>query len=348
MEEENNVFSIRLTRIVKGAAIILMIVHHLFNNNAGLQVEVSLNNIEKLIGSSAKVCVCLFTILSGYGLTISWNKKENHKYFVRNHIIKLWLSFVFIYFFCVIIRILEGKGIVNIYGGGVTGIFYALKDMLGLQNFIIQTPTINGVWWYMEAIFICYLMFPLLHKITSKNKKISIVLLGILYLPWIVYYIYKGWNWHTDREIFYLFSFELGIFCAQYKIFNKLVKFSKEKTWISIIVSIIILIIMFFIRSKFALVVDSFWAISIIGLSICILSRIPILSNILYELGIYSSDIYLFHSIIITSMKSIRFSEKIYRLIAVIFICWAIAILIKKLQTILKYDLLIKKSIKEG
>lgn len=344
---EENRFSINMTQLVKGVAIIAMIVHHSIRNNTGIPVDLSLSNIGELIGSSAKVCVCLFTILSGFGLTLSWNKKEKHKNFIFNHIIKLWFSFLFIYLFVVVLRIFQGKGILNVYGRGKISILYVIKDILGLQNFIIETPTLSGVWWYMETIFICYLLFPIFHKITKAGKKTSIIFLIILYIPWVIYFISKGWGWHTDRELFYLFSFELGIICAQYKIFDKIVSFSKNKKIISIIISTIIMFVMLLIRSKLCLIVDPFFGLSIIAFCICLLSKVSIISELFCDIGKYSSDIYMFHSVVLTSMKSISFSKTIYRIIAVIFICWSIAIVLEKIKKLIKYDKLIKKVVRE-
>ncbi|MBQ3401680.1 MAG: hypothetical protein IJG61_09820, partial [Lachnospiraceae bacterium] len=60
-------FTLRMTQVMKGVAFIVMVIHHTIANNPGLPVGWTRGEIPLFIGTAAKVCVCLFTILSGYG-----------------------------------------------------------------------------------------------------------------------------------------------------------------------------------------------------------------------------------------------------------------------------------------
>ena len=330
-----------MTQIIKGVAMIVMIIHHSISNNPGLPVELSRGNVTLLIGTAAKVCVCLFTILSGYGITVSWERAKEHKGFVRKHIIKLWLSFVFVYAFCVVWKTIQGASIAGVYGNGITGFLYFLKDIAGLQNFIIETPTLVRVWWYMETIFICYILFPLFYRIICKSRAAAIGLLMILYTPWVVYQIRMGWGWHTDRELFYLFSFALGMICARYHILDGLAELSSKRRAVCSICSAAAMLAVFLLRSRLCLIADPFWALSIIAFCICSVAAIPVFSDALSELGTVSSDMYMFHSVVLSSMRALSFTILPFRVLFVVCLSWGIALFLKRLKDLIHYPQLI-------
>ena len=71
--------SLKDTNILKGLAIMLMLVHHLFWKQNGLYDDVHLIRdlyLVNQIGVFSKVCVAIFVFLSGYGLTIQAEKKS--------------------------------------------------------------------------------------------------------------------------------------------------------------------------------------------------------------------------------------------------------------------------------
>ncbi len=336
-------FTLRMTQIMKGAAIIIMVIHHTISNNPGLPVAWTRGDIPLFIGTAAKVCVCLFTILSGYGIAVSWKRKEDHRGFVRKHIVKLWFSFLFIFVFTVIWKAVQGVNIPAVYGAGAQGFLFFVKDLLGLQNFLVQTPSLLGVWWYMETIFLCYILFPLFYKIIHAGKKPAAVLLVVLYLPWIVYFVKQGWGWHTDRELFYFFSFALGIFCAEFGIFDRMTRFAKEKRAAAVVLSSAVLIVMALIRSRLCLIWDPFWALSVIAFVISTAAAIPVFSDLLAELGTVSSDMYMFHSLVVGALRALSFTHLAFRIAFTVCLCWGIALGLKRFRELIRYDRLVKR-----
>lgn len=78
------VFDKRYTQLIKGIAILFMVLHHtvgLYYNSFDLRwYTENSNNIGSLIllffSTAGKVCVPLLTILSGFGLAKSYNRFE--------------------------------------------------------------------------------------------------------------------------------------------------------------------------------------------------------------------------------------------------------------------------------
>ena len=343
----NCTFSKQMTLIVKGIAICAMFFHHTVSNSPSQPVEIAPNNIALMFASAGKVCVPLFMILSGYGITKSFESFKAKGYkcsgkFVINHIVKLILSFIFVYALSAVFYIFDGGSLTQLYGGGITGIFYFLKDILGLERFIIETPSVCTAWWFMEAAIVCYALTPLLYRIIAKNKIVGLVFTCICYLPWIIKLLILGWETTTDREIFYIFSFAVGMFCARYGVFDGLVKLSEKAKVTFGIISVIIMTVMFFIRSQLCLLVDDFWALSIIVFAIGVARRVPVVRPMLESLGENSSDMYMFHMSLKPLIASVFISNGCKCLFFII-VCWGVAMLLTKIKEIIHYNSLIKR-----
>ena len=91
-------FSVRETNVVKGVAVCMLLMHHLFllrtQNYAWL-----LPTVAKILESEImSACVPIFLLLSGMGLVYSYEKKKSSDIgFSLRHTWKLMLSFWFIF-----------------------------------------------------------------------------------------------------------------------------------------------------------------------------------------------------------------------------------------------------------
>ena len=91
--ENENCFSRNDTYVVKGIAIVAMGLHHVYPNSTGTPIYM-LDNKDAigLVASCGKLCVSLLTILSGFGLTESYKKRECEDFrqnikFVLSHLV---------------------------------------------------------------------------------------------------------------------------------------------------------------------------------------------------------------------------------------------------------------------
>ena len=279
----NRVFTKDHTLNAKGIAIIMMCVHHLFSYNSFLTLP-------------TKVCVDLFTILSGYGINESYKKQEcTDREFVWNHIKKLMINYWYVFIPMLIVSIffyIIPKGPVVIYGTGIKGVTNFLLDFLGIRA-SVYTPSLNNTWWYMEAILFCYILFPIIRKGIRKKTILTFV---IILIPNIVAIFNEKILITTDREIFYILPFAIGVFFSEKGILNKLVKFSIENKYKYIIIAIPILILNLMFATKIKLIGNIFYAVSVISVSIWLLTNFKSICEILKLLGKHSMNIFLSHS----------------------------------------------------
>lgn len=307
-----NLFTKKHTQFIKGIAILLLLFHHLFFTQ--FEMPLKLNEevtIHQLLTCITKVCVALFTILSGYGLTISYNhKKSNDIKFVYEHIKKLLINYWWIYVpvFVFSFWLHAGGTPLNIYGKSLTGLIKFGLDFFGMSR-LLNTSSLTNVWWYMEAILIYYVLFPVIYKVCNKLPVLSIIISAT---PCIIISFVKFTN-TTDRELFYLLPFVVGVVLAQKDILNKFTSFSLNK-FKGLIVAIPLLMVCLFITTQNRLIGNTLYAVSIILFAIAIKSlSIKPLNIIMEYLGEYSMDIYFAHPFLYSGLFPImeRFMQSI-------------------------------------
>lgn len=196
------VFDKRQTNIAKGVALLLLLWHHLFYNSPQkyeMFTSVFLLRgvpIECQIARFCKVCVSVFLLLSGYGLTKSFSKyykqnsvdgklplKKNCRYVV-NHLVGLLSDYWMIFIIFVPMGLLFGKNFFSYYG---TNPIYYLADFFGVSYLFFQySYTMNVTWWFMSIIIVYYLIFPLLHKLLRYSPELlMLIAVFILFCPFI-------------------------------------------------------------------------------------------------------------------------------------------------------------------
>lgn len=96
---ENKSFSLTDTLFAKGIALCLLLLHHLFYEKSYPFSAFLGRSVWVDAAAAAKVCVAVFLILSGYGLTKSFERKNaSYARFTFNHIAKLYAGFWFVFF----------------------------------------------------------------------------------------------------------------------------------------------------------------------------------------------------------------------------------------------------------
>ena len=279
---------------MKGIAVLILLFHHL--TYAGMPIPIREFNIHYILSCTTKVCVAIFTILSGYGLTKSYEKTtDSNGTFVWKHIKKLLINYWWVYIPALILAFLfqlQGD-LINLYGGRIKGIGNLLLDFLGIHA-LFGTPTLNGTWWYIEGVMTYYLLFPLLHKL---SKKAPMTLLVITSLPcWFIEFI--PFSGSTNREIFYLLPFVVGILLAERGTMDRLVDYTQKNTSKVIIISFISTFVMAACATQSKMIANVLYAIAIICLGIGIKNVKFSTGNIMEFLGRHSMNIFLVHSFI--------------------------------------------------
>lgn len=330
-------FTINDTNIVKGIAIVCMVVHHVFVNDAGLSIlQPNGTDIYQIIGSACKVCVALFTILSGYGLCASYKKFNNIKFKSVRFVISRYIKLLSIYWpilltSYLIILLFNGRGYFQIlYSGNVPFVAQLIIDIFGLSKIFGTNSFIGG--WFLTAIIIMYFIFPLVNYLIRRFKIIFVL---ILYLPWVYYLICNDITMKTDSVIFYLCDFALGIYLYEYNILDKLVSYRKR---FMILISLFIMFLAVFLRLIFTLPLDIFVAFSIILVEIFAIRKINLLNDLLILFGKNSANIWLLHSLITMLLITYFSFSPVKLLLVALFLSLSVSLLVLNICKVFKIE----------
>lgn len=286
-----NYFTIERTLVVKGVAILLLLWHHIsrayFSNDGWITVT----------GMVFKVCVCIFLILSGYGMMASYDnnvvdQEENVFNFVFRHLKKLMFAFWAIYIFFLPINLAVGRKLGEIYGSMRWD--NMLIDFLGL-NHIFDTPSMVGTWWFMGAIISFYIFFPYLAYMLKKNKTAFVVINFLIAL-------FVGFSMHniiqsTNPILFYLFAFSMGMYLAEMNLINIILEILYKRR-VLFIVYLTGLLLSVYLRLKIGNEFDTLLGVLIIVFCAYFIPMGGLLERFLRFLGVYSSDIFMIHSFV--------------------------------------------------
>ncbi len=298
MEVLSEGYTKRDTNIAKAAAVILLLIHHLYMGVAPAPIDLLHTYPPLTIATLSKVCVALFVVLSGYGLTVSFERKrEKPGRFTLRHTLGLMRPYWLIFALFVPLGIFFARPEFApwaVYGTGLRGFANACAEFFALRP-LLGTPTYNQTWWYMEAALALYLTFPFLHW---GVKKAPYLVLPVTAVP-LVLYLFLGNNvWDTCREIYWFFPFCAGIFLARRDLLSKFAAFAQKRRWTAIALTTLAVLLTALIRSQVGLAFDTFFAVAILLFLRCTLSLIPYLGTAFAYLGRHSGNIFMLHSFI--------------------------------------------------
>jgi len=281
-------FNIDTTNINKGFALILLLWHHLFYEypEYGFLVYKS--------ALLAKVCVAIFVLLSGYGLSESFKKKPMgiwRFYFTR--LKKLYITYWIIALIFIPIGVFYfDRTLEKIYGNYEH--IKLLIQMLGLHMYLPVGYGYNPTWWFMSLIIGLYLLFPFLYKIIVKFGIIILfILLLLIVLPInapILSFL-KVW----------LLPFAIGIYLSQKNGFEILINYFNKLGNLKFFVGLTLILLISIERSYGPIAgtkIDWLFAFVIIVFISSLALNSKLLSTVLRFLGKHSYNIFLFHTFI--------------------------------------------------
>lgn len=328
--------------IIKAAAVILMLVHHLFTfpNRLPEGAYISLFSyngltIEQFIGGFGKICVSLFLFLSGYGLYISYFGKT----ITIKSIIRRILNFYYHYW--TVFMIFIPLGII------LNKILFDFKEIL--FNWFGLSSSLNSEWWFVYVYLILTLLFPSIIKLTHHLN------------GWILFVISLSLVWVSTYIQFYFFQiilnyqiyFTMGILICKNSLFDQIninfknnVEVLKVISWGLLMVSPLFYIILL----KLPLL-HQYTFVVITPIIVFTIGSLNIKSRIIQFIGKSSTNIWLTHSFFCYYyLQKLTFAPKysvlilIWLLILSLLTSYIIDILINYI-TNLNYKFSIKKSI---
>ncbi len=296
-------FSRKDTAIAKAVAIVLMFMHHLFLFNYRLPegvyyLPLTAHNFEEILAAFGKLCVMMFVCLSGFGTYKSLSKTDNTASFVLKKIYGLYKKYWSV--FLIFIPIGMWLGIERISRNLVAFIY----------NFIGLNTSYNGEWWFFPPFILLCIVSPLLIKFINRKWSSPAVdfLLIILISAFCRYIIpqlfdlkfisaFSGSYFGIifEKLFYFIPSFLMGAAIAKYNLFDKYLSFFK-KWYFSVPVSLILMFITLYMRTKTGDSGDYIFAPVFIIASVSFIRGIPPLSFIACELGSVSTELWLTHS----------------------------------------------------
>lgn len=284
------VFDKDKTKIIKGVAILFMIILHCLGSPEWYDVQFDefRNPQFQQIFSSFKICVAIFTFMVGYGYAFSATKDVKYSW---NHICRLLLPlwvvlFVFTIPFC--------KDI----DGGVL-----LKNLFGINS------ELNYFSWFVYFFIYAMAVMPFVSRLIDKRWWMAIVVVGVAYLCQVA--IHSLPNWSDNDFISAGFNcmmqtpcMILGYLFAKYHIFER-ARLPKSKIAIFVI-SLLILVGAFVLRYYKSAVLG--FGLGVIYAPMAIFSivvlfngfRLKYLSTILMKLGELSVYMWFVHALFFT------------------------------------------------
>lgn len=280
---------------LKGSAILIMVLLHLFNRPDYVDKCTVIVNFmgEPLVSQLAKfveICVPLYLFISGYGLFIQFQK--SHSIFPIKRILKLY----FIFWTCFIVFVPLGCFLVPEQYPGDLDIF--------IENFTAWKTSYNWEWWFIFPYILLLLVSNILFKyIIRWNFFTSILLSCVVYIvSYLVISLYKP----LLLEYFALFnifeflrmicSFMWGALFAKYDLFAKMKTLVKLDTLCTNVLMFFILIIAFIIRTIVPIHAASVFFMVIFACCFYLIKKNPNTENFFMLMGRHSTNIWLVHT----------------------------------------------------
>ena len=285
---------------LKGIAIVMMLLYHLFYVKSGGEYSYLLGFARgPLIKRFSEICypVTLYIILSGYGLFASYTSSGNIKWWKRAKNLYLHLWIIYLIFLPIACCLLP-----NEYPGGLVTF---LKNAFGISS------SYNAEQWflmpYLILLAISLPLFWLMEKLRPSLVVILAIVCEIVYL-----YLYKSYGAgylrsrllvfnHLYLAMGFILPFSLGALANKYKLVERLTKFTppisgcnglriKQICCFSILL-IIVIFRMYFPQQSLQIIVVFFLLLLFPSLQIGNRSM-----KVLQFLGNHSMNIWLIHT----------------------------------------------------
>lgn len=280
---------------LKGSAILIMVLLHLFNrpdyvDKCTIVIDFMGEPFVSQLAKFVEICVPLYLFLSGYGLFLQFQKW--HNVFPIKRILKLY----FIFWTCFIIFIPIGCFLLPEQYPGNWRIF--------IENFTAWKTSYNWEWWFIFPYILLLLVSNTLLKYVLRwNLFTSFLVSSVVYIvAYLAISIYKP----ILVEHFALFnifeflrmvcSFMWGAIFAKYELFAKIKSYIKLDTVWTNFLMVFILVLAFILRAMIPIHAASVFFMVIFACCFYMIKKSLNLENFFILMGKHSTNIWLVHT----------------------------------------------------
>lgn len=324
-------FSKRHTLLIKGVATLLLLFHHLFYKMKYFNECIVWNDdwakTLNFIAKNSKVCVALFLVVSGYGLVKSANRSQKDVTFRFSvtHIFKILVPLWFIYVLFVPLGCFFDRTFVDLYGSAKSSWWYLLTDLTGITYLLGVYPKANETWWFFGEIIRLYMLFPIFYYSIKKNSTLTFIACYFLTTR-------CGFEWFLP--------FVVGMIIAEKNFFSVILQQRGIKKLLCLIINLVLFALFTHLRKTHGTDFDAFYAVSIIGVVLCIFNPDRLIGRLLCVFGEHSANIFMMHTFIYS--KYFReyifwFGYPLFIFIALACICLILSVGIEELKKLIRY-----------
>lgn len=302
------------TKIIKGIAIVLMLIHHLWGFSYRLYggelksiITVFDYPLPLVLGAFGRICVSLFMFLGGYGMYVSnYGKKFDLVGKVKSLYVGLWK--VFVIFIPIGFLFFSNQGV---YADSpeICSVFSDRSTLKLFMNFVGLEYDYNAEWWFFASYLFAILTFPLVRRLIEKKSaavNIFLVIVGTILIARPIPTLAYNESLGVMNDIFiygrlaclnrFTGSFWMGMVCANNGLLDRLYEGLKDKNLSNPIIDVLGWIVLILLRGQLDDTVDLFMVPLLIVLSMDLLRRCKLIPNIFEKLGIESENMWLIHS----------------------------------------------------
>ena len=276
----------KITQMIKGIAILLMIAHHFI-----IMPFAEFPYLVILFGQACKICVAIYAVLSGYGYFFVKEKT------IRYGLKKIW-SLLQNYWISLFMLFIPAA----VVGGWKITPWKLIVQLFGLL------PNLNWFAWYVFFYIFCVSVMPILCKYNVFRFKPFINLALVIVVPYVFQVtLYFMPNYETNTVIHDLYScflyfpcFLVGYWMAE----NQIIEIIKKVKWFSnLVFSIsgiaIIFVARILINSIAGLLLDVIYAPVMICCIVNLFEKISCKAVLraVSVLGKYSTGMWFFHAV---------------------------------------------------
>lgn len=207
------------TQIIKGIAILFMMILHVGGSGATYDVSISTMDAYPILGflhPSFKLCVGIFTFMVGYGYAFA---KVKDWHYSTKHVWALLKVFWLILLVITVPSIL-------IIGGGNSLKENGVEDFI--QNLFGVSESLNWYSWFVALYIFCMIILPLISRWLDKKPILASIGFTIAFYA-IEVAIHALPMWESNKWLYSLFNncelmptVLLGYYCAKQQVFQKI------------------------------------------------------------------------------------------------------------------------------
>lgn len=245
-----NIFTKEISQKLYGAAILLMVFHHLFYSSdiLGNSISIIPRSVEEQIGWFGKICIGIYTFVTGYGMKLSFRRTENSIHSNYRVVLKHLISFYYKYWL-VFFSIIPVGFIIGFFEFDIIDF---LLNLFGLKISFV------GTWWYISTYIWFILLLPLLTFLFKNGNSILLDViksLCLLFFIWFFIEYISPQNFYEYLKTIFTVYFVIlieGILVAKHNLFNKILNRINISKKTKILLSFILISSVFFVRYTWA------------------------------------------------------------------------------------------------